>query len=104
MGNAYRWQISGGDVEFYFDHSHSNLIPMLSMPRNNQQLLEGLEGFLSKKATPYFRVGTDKRQEDMRRQDAQALELVKANPKVKFVLERFNGTIMQCQILDKEQH
>jgi len=102
VGNAYRWEFEGQDVVFFLDHSHANLIPMLNMPRNNAQLNESLAEFFGQARTPHFRIGHDPVQEDERKKEADALARVKANAKVKFVLEKFNGTIMQCQILEKE--
>lgn len=103
IGNAYRWQISELDVAFFLDHSHANLIPMLKMPRNQEQLDTVLTDYFGKKFEIGFRIGKDPKAQSARQKEAQALKDVKANPKVKFVLEKFNGTIMQCQILEKEQ-
>ena len=102
LGNAYRWGIEGEEVVFFLDHAHANLIPMLNMPRNSAQLNESLAEFFGKPKMPHFRIGHDPVQEGERKREADALAKVKANAKVKFVLEKFNGTIMQCQILEKE--
>jgi len=100
IGNAYKWEVTPADVAFFFDHTHANLISMLKMPRNNDQLEAAIGQFLGKNKMIGFRIGTDPLQVKERRRDAQALSEVKANSKVKFVLDKFNGTIMQCQILE----
>ena len=100
IGNAYRVRQEVGSVTFFMDKRHANLIPMIRSPQN-YKILEDLsaEHF----GRPYninFTIGNDPAIAQAQKRDQDALEIVKSNPTVQFVLEHFNGTIVNCQILD----
>jgi len=103
MNNAFHTKISGGQVTFYFDRSHANLIPMVRNPKYLSHLDELAKSFLGSESQIHFAVGNDPKIAARRRRQEEALEKVKANPVVKFIMEEFNSKIINCEILGEEK-
>lgn len=101
VGNAYRVRRNGPAVVIFLDKQHANLIPMLKMPQNFQLLAELAEDFFGENLNINYSIGHDPRLLKQIKREEEALEIVKSNAAVKFVLEQFNGTIVNCQILNK---
>ncbi|MDJ0836439.1 MAG: hypothetical protein QNK37_07950 [Acidobacteriota bacterium] len=103
IGNAYRVSRQGGRVMFYLDKRHANLIPMIKSPQN-YKILEDLSAeHFGRPFDIHFMIGNDPSIAQAQKRDQDALEIVKSNPVVKFVLENFNGTIVNNTILDEKK-
>lgn len=86
-----------------FDRSHANLIPMLRGGQNAKLMDEHVTRCFGKSYELIYSVGNDPTIRARRDLEARALEEVKANPKVQFILEEFGGTIVKCEVLNESK-
>ena len=100
LGNAFHVRHEAGNLTYYFDQSHANLIPMLKTADHYRMLRELATKYFHDSGDIHFAVGRDPRVKQQQDREAQAMEAVMANPKIQFILDQFKGTIINCQILD----
>ncbi len=103
IGNAFRLKQDRGSFTFLFDRSHANLIPMLKSLQNFKLLEELCSRYFEKKCDLNFVVGADPAIRQRKELAQKALAQAKANPKVQFILEQFNGTIVKCEPLTQSK-
>jgi len=103
VGNAFHAKRDGVHLSIFFDRGHANLIPMLKSTPHFKSLQDLAEVFFAKKVELAFAIGNDPKLKQQQKREAEILEIVKSDPKVKFVLDRFKGSIVSCQELDQPQ-
>ena len=73
---------------------------MLKAPQNLEALGELSGEHFGKTLDIQFSVGKDPRLLAQQKREEEALEIVKSNPVVRFVVDQFDGTILNCRILE----
>ena len=81
------------------DRSHANLIPMLKTAGNYKLIKEMAGRCFGQIHDVHFMVGSDPELQKQLKREENALEVVKSNPKVKFIMEHLNGSIINCKLL-----
>ena len=99
VANAFRLKIEGSRLTLYFDRSHANLIPMLR-GQNAKAMEDMVTRCFGGAYDLNYSIGNDPVIRARRDLETRALEEVKANPKVQFILDAFGGSIVKCEILD----
>lgn len=102
LDNAYHMQIQEDRIAFFFDASYQNLIPMLTSELHFPTLCELTHTFLKTEAPLEFEVGQDPRLAVANQAQEKLLQAVQADPKIQFILEKFNGSIIKCAQISKE--
>jgi len=90
-------------VTLHFDKRHANLIPMLKSPKNLEELGKLTEDHFGNHLDVQFSIGNDPGLAAQQKREDEALEIVKSNPVVKFVVDHFNGKIMNCKIIESSE-
>lgn len=103
IGNIFHIKEENGQLTFYFDRRSANLIPMIKSIQNIPILERLAERHFGERFELNFAIGNDPKIRMRKEKESRALEEVKANPKVQFILEQFGGTIVKCQILDDDK-
>jgi len=100
IGNIFHIREDKNQLTFYFDRRNANLIPMIQSVQNLTILETLAERHFGKRFDLNFAIGNDPKVRKRKEKESKALDEVKANPKVQFLLDEFGGTIVKCQILD----
>jgi len=100
IGNAFHLKREPGAATFIFDKSQANMIPMMRSPRNLDALRAAVADYFQAPCDIRFAVGADPRVAQRRKRDQEVLEDVKSNPKVRFLLDRFEASILKWEELD----
>ncbi len=103
IGNAFHLKQEEGSVAFYFDKTRANLIPMLKSGSNFQALEALVTEFFGQAHQIHFSIGNDPKLAEQRERETQAMRDVQDDPKIRFILDQFKGTIVHCQILEREE-
>lgn len=103
MGNAFHIKRQEGELSFFFDKTRANLIPMLKSVQSFRDLADLVARFFGAPHPIHFLVGNDPKLLKQRELEARALRDVQDDPKIRFILDQFKGTIVHCQILEREK-
>lgn len=101
LHNVFAVKQESGYLNFYVDHSHANLIPMMRSPQNLPILEQLARQFFGGKPDINFSVAGDPKVRQEKELEANALAVVQADPKVKYIMENLDGTIVNCKVLDQ---
>ena len=91
VGNAFHYKLAGRTVTLFFDKGRANIIPMIRDPQHFKTLRECFDQFLHGVDDVQFSVSVDPEIQNQIKREEEALEIVKSNPRVKYVLNRFEG-------------
>ena len=94
--NAFRLERNGAQLTFYMDKSVANLIPMLRNKIHFNALQAMVKDFFALPLEIHFKVGSDPKLKQQIKREEEALEIVKSNDAVRFIMERFEGSIINC--------
>lgn len=100
VGNAYQARTEDGILTLFFDKTRANLIPMIRNAGHLSTLRELAEQFFGGSLEIQFGVGTDPQQAAKEAGERAAIQAVNEHPTIKFLLERFKGKIINCQIIE----
>ncbi|CAM2067978.1 hypothetical protein SCOR_21535 [Sulfidibacter corallicola] len=100
LGNAFFLKQDGQSLTFFFDASRANLIPMVRSGQNGKVIEDAAKKFFRGNVDLNFSIGRDPNIRAAKDREKRALEDVQANPIVKYLMEQFNGTIINCKILE----
>ncbi len=103
LHNAFHIKIESRQANFFFDRSHANLIPMIKNPTNMSHLSDLGKAHFGFEVDFHFTVGNAPAIAAERRRQQDALDTVKANPAIKFLLDTYGGKIMNCEILEAKK-
>jgi hypothetical protein len=103
LNNAFHIGRRDNDALFYFDPNHANLIPMLRTTNNRQTLAIVLREFYGPEVQ--FRVMVTKNPGFTKASEADIVlkRKVQAHPIVKHIMEQYNGSIISCQVIQKQK-
>lgn len=104
VGNAFQARMDHGALTVFFDESHANLIPMIKSAGHQGQLAELGAAYFNQRPQIHFAVGKDPKVVARNAEEEKAMEIVNDHPAIKFLLDTFNGRIVNCQVMgdDKE--
>jgi len=103
VGNAYQARMERGALTLFFDESHANLIPMIKSAGHLGQLSELASDYFNQRPEIHFAVGKDPEVVAANAAEEEALANAANHPTIKYLLETFNGKILNCQPMGEEK-
>lgn len=103
LGNCFHIERKDTLISFYFDINHANLIALLRSARNRGHLGELMREFYGPQLQVRYLVTKDPNFTKASDADAFLLAKVSAHPMVKHILETYKGSIISCQVVQKQK-
>jgi len=103
VSNAFRLKSTPDRVTFSFDPSHENLAAMIEVAPHRDDLLQLMRDLAGTDVTVAVALETDPNIQAAKKDEQQALEYVKNDPKVKVALDIFKGSIVKLQPVDEKK-
>lgn len=102
INNTFHIGCDGKVVSMYFDVNHANLITLMKTPRNKELLGELIREFYGPNMTLRYYITENPDHTKASEADAALKAKVSSHPIVKHILDHYNGSIISCQVMQKQ--